>query len=114
MVGTGVGKYGDLIMPMIKGEIYKRATRKILKIFEFAGVREDTLWTRLTGIRGAGIRSKLHGWLLWSEFCERRNITPSDMRTMVNPAVVVAEFVQTMYEDDVSETKKREALPAVY
>jgi hypothetical protein len=112
--GKEGGKYGDALLRTIKGKRYITATKFIVTIFEYSGVGERTMVNRFTGISEAAMRSKLHGWLLWAEFCKELKITPEHMRSVANPACVVSEFVNRMYEDDVSETKKREAMPAVY
>ena len=98
----------------IKGERFQRATEFTLGILELAQTAEETLNTWFAGISEGGVRSRLHGWALWAEFCQRQGVTPMGIKTCCNPIQLVAQFVCDMYLEGASESWRREAMAALY
>jgi hypothetical protein len=76
----------------------------ILNIFRIAGIKGETLNTWISGLKEGAMRSRLHGWLLWAEYCRIKRISISTIQEIRNPAVMVADFVCFMYLDGASNT----------
>jgi hypothetical protein len=107
-------KYGWQVWNTIRGDKHKVAMVFILNIFCIASVGEDTLNTWIGGLKEGAMKSRLHGWLLWAEYCRTKGISISAIQDEKNPAVMVADFVCFMYLEGASNTWRREAMAVVY
>jgi hypothetical protein len=96
--------YGQQVWYTIRGDKYRIAMVFILNIFRVARVKEETLNIWIGGLKEGVMRSRLHGWLLWAEFCRTKGISISAIQEERNPAVMMADFVCFMYLEGASNT----------
>ena len=70
--------------------------------------------TWLVDMPKSAMRSKLHGWALWSGFCEREGTTAKELKEDPSPVTRITDFICDMHLEGASESWRREAMPAVH
>jgi hypothetical protein len=97
----------------IKGKEYRPAIQMVIEAARRAGMEDEALGVWFDGMSADTIRARLHSWRLWEEYCRSRGITVTGMQELVNPAVVMANFLAYIQSAKVSEKWRCDARPAV-
>ena len=98
----------------MKGDRFQVAADFVLLVLEYAGVMEKVIDVWMADWSKSMMRSRLHGWVLWAEFCERDGIRPENVGKIENMVLMVANFIADMYMEGAKESWRREAMPALY
>jgi hypothetical protein len=82
----------------------------VVEVFRLHSVKEAFLVWWFNKFSDSARRKRLHGWRMWHDYCVENNYEPSDMSKLLNPAVVVADFVASLQMVDIQIYLIKEAV----
>jgi hypothetical protein len=65
------------------------------------------------GMSDSTVRSRLHGWRVWANYCKEEGITPQRVKQEKDPPPLMTDFVSYMQEVNTPDSYRTEAMPAV-
>jgi hypothetical protein len=85
----------------------------VLEAAQKAGLESRAMEKWFDGMSENTIRGRLHGWLMWKQFCDERNISIQGMQELTNPAVTMANFLAFLEDQNTPDSWKNDSRPAV-
>jgi 2-keto-3-deoxy-6-phosphogluconate aldolase len=58
------------------------------------------------------IKARLHGMMMWTQFCAERGVSAQAMAEIANPGVVMANFATYVNDSKVTDKWKADSRPA--
>jgi hypothetical protein len=96
----------------VKGEDYKPAIRFVVAAARKAGLDEEALELWWDGMSRETIKARLHGWRLLEHFCRERGLTAQGIMEMLNPTVLMANFIAFVDRSKVPSKWRTDSRPA--
>jgi hypothetical protein len=84
--GSADDSYDRKVFLAVSGEVYKPAIRFVIATAYRADLDGRALQLWWDGMSDQMIKARLHGWLMWTQFCQERDMTVEGLAENVHAA----------------------------
>jgi hypothetical protein len=105
--------YGQWIRDAVRGDDYRQAIEWVIAALYVATYSERAMHVWWNNMTPSTIRSRLHDWRVWANYCQEEGVRPETVKQYKDPPSIVTEFVAYMADVDTPMSYRTEAIPAV-